>query len=162
MADAMKPSPPKPPAPKKPVVHKRTRKDIPAATKEKDISSRAFAAQEDDQKRSRGYAPYIQLLINAKIGKHAYQIYRPHLPLQPEFMDNEVVMDDTHPSSTTAREVAEAARNAPGPPPQLKTRDEQMSFLVSTIRGMEKNTSEILLNQKSLERIVEKSSMTWM
>ena len=65
------------------------------------------------------------------------------------------MMDDTHPSSATAREVAEAARNAPGPPPQLKTRDEQMSFLVSTIRGMEKNIFEILLNQKSLERIVE-------
>ncbi|KAE8782115.1 hypothetical protein D1007_44495 [Hordeum vulgare] len=33
--------------------------------------------------------------------------------------------------------------------------DEQMPFLVSTIQGMQKNVSEILLNQKSLERIVE-------
>ncbi|KAE8819493.1 nucleolysin tiar [Hordeum vulgare] len=38
---------------------------------------------------------------------------------------------------------------------ELKTRDEQMSFLVSTIQGMEKNISEILLKHKSLERIVE-------
>ncbi|KAE8787399.1 hypothetical protein D1007_38672 [Hordeum vulgare] len=30
-----------------------------------------------------------------------------------------------------------------------------MSFLVSTIQGMEKKVSDILLNQKSLERIVE-------
>ncbi|KAI4993804.1 hypothetical protein ZWY2020_008117 [Hordeum vulgare] len=65
-------------------------------------------------------------------------------------------MDDTHPSSATDRETAETARNSPAPPPQLKTRDEQMSFLVSTIPWMEKNISVILLNQKSLERIVEK------
>ncbi|KAE8783779.1 pumilio-like protein 1 [Hordeum vulgare] len=97
---------------------------------------------------------------SAKIDKHAYQLDRPHLPLQPEFEDNIVVMDDTHSSSATAREAAqavavEAARNAPTPPPQLKTRDEQMSFLISTIRGMEKNISEILLNQKNLERIMK-------
>ncbi|KAE8803480.1 hypothetical protein D1007_20711 [Hordeum vulgare] len=54
--------------------------------------------------------------------------------------------------SATAQE---AARYAPAPTPHLKTRDEHMSFLVSTIQGMEKKVSEILLNQKSLERIVE-------
>ena len=36
-----------------------------------------------DQKRPCGYAPYIQMLINAKLGKHAYILYRPHLPLWP-------------------------------------------------------------------------------
>ncbi|KAE8811123.1 hypothetical protein D1007_12118 [Hordeum vulgare] len=30
-----------------------------------------------------------------------------------------------------------------------------MAFLISTIEGMEKNITDILLNQKSLERIVE-------
>ncbi|KAE8781486.1 hypothetical protein D1007_45268 [Hordeum vulgare] len=57
----------------------------------------------------------------------------------------------------TAREAAqaEASRNAPAPTPQLRTRDEQMSFLVGTIQGMEKKISEIFLNYKSLERIVE-------
>ncbi|KAE8771357.1 putative receptor protein kinase ZmPK1 [Hordeum vulgare] len=55
----------------------------------------------------------------------------------------------------TTREAAKAARNALAQPPELKTREEEMSFLVSTIQGMEKNISEILLNQKSLERIVE-------
>ncbi|KAE8809315.1 putative LRR receptor-like serine/threonine-protein kinase [Hordeum vulgare] len=63
-------------------------------------------------------------------------------------------------NSATAREATEAvateaARNSPTQPPQLKTRDEQMSFLVSTIQGMEKKVSEILPKQKSLERIVE-------
>ncbi|KAE8816015.1 nucleolin [Hordeum vulgare] len=62
-----------------------------------------------DQKRSYGYAPYIQMIINAKIGKHAYLLDRPHLPLQPEFEYNEVVMDSSHPSSTIAQEAAEAA-----------------------------------------------------
>ena len=38
-----------------------------------------------DKKRSYGYAPYIQMLINAKIGKHAYLLDRHNLPLQPEF-----------------------------------------------------------------------------
>ncbi|KAE8795499.1 hypothetical protein D1007_29583 [Hordeum vulgare] len=37
----------------------------------------------------------------------------------------------------------------------LKTMSGQMEFLISTTRGMEKNTSNILLNQKSLESIVE-------
>ncbi|KAE8810090.1 hypothetical protein D1007_13148 [Hordeum vulgare] len=96
------------------------------------------------------------MIINAKIGKHAYQLDRPQFPLHPEFKDNEVVMDHTHPSSATSREAAEAvavkaARNARAPPPQLRTIDDQMSFLVSTIRGMEKNISEIFLNQKSRE-----------
>ena len=41
-----------------------------------------------DQKRSCGYAPYIQMFIDAKLGKHVYLLDRPHLPLQPEFEDN--------------------------------------------------------------------------
>ncbi|KAE8782944.1 hypothetical protein D1007_43636 [Hordeum vulgare] len=86
---------------------------------------------------------------------------KPSAPKKPsEFENNIAVMDDTHPSSATAREAieatsAEASRNAPAPPHKLKTRDEQMSFLVSAIQGMEKNISEILLNHKSLDRIVE-------
>ncbi|KAE8818232.1 nucleolysin tiar [Hordeum vulgare] len=50
---------------------------------------------------------------------------------------------------------AEAARNRPPPVAQLKTQDEQMTFLVSSVQGMEKNIQEILQSQKSLERVVE-------
>ncbi|KAI4972835.1 hypothetical protein ZWY2020_003760 [Hordeum vulgare] len=69
-------------------------------------------------------------------------------------------MDESHPSLGTAREAAEApaveaSRNAPTPTPQLRTTEEEMSFLVSNIQGMEKKVFEILLNQKSLKRIVE-------
>ncbi|KAE8782550.1 nucleolin [Hordeum vulgare] len=75
-----------------------------------------------DQKRSCGYGPYIQMLINAKIGKHAYLLDHPHLPLQPEFEDNVVVLDETDPSSAATRMApeaaeAEAARNEPPPVP---------------------------------------------
>ncbi|KAE8796397.1 nucleolin [Hordeum vulgare] len=61
------------------------------------------------QKRSSGYAPYIQMLFNAKIAKHAYLLDLPHLPVQTEFEDNEVVMDPNYPSSTSTRVHAEAA-----------------------------------------------------
>ncbi|KAI4983740.1 hypothetical protein ZWY2020_025606 [Hordeum vulgare] len=113
-----------------------------------------------DQKRSCGYAPYIKMLINAKLDKHVYLVDRLHLPLQPEFEHNEVVMDDNDPNSTSVRmeaeaAEAEAARNRPPPVPQLITQAVKMKFLVSSIQGMEKNIQEILQSQKSLERVVE-------
>ncbi|KAE8786541.1 hypothetical protein D1007_39598 [Hordeum vulgare] len=50
---------------------------------------------------------------------------------------------------------AEAARNRPPLVLELRTPAEQMTFLVSTVQGMEKNIQEIMQNQKSLERVVE-------
>ena len=52
-----------------------------------------------DQKRSCGFAPHIQLLINSKAGTSTYLLDREHLPLRPEFEDNVVVMDPSHPTS---------------------------------------------------------------
>ena len=63
-----------------------------------------------DQKRSCGYAPYIQMLINSKVGNNIYLLDREHLPLQPELEDCTVTMDASHPSSAVAQEQAEAAR----------------------------------------------------
>ncbi|KAE8811133.1 pumilio-like protein 1 [Hordeum vulgare] len=110
-----------------------------------------------DQKRSCGYAPYIKMLINDKLGKHAHLVDPPHLPLQPEFEDNEVLMDDNDPNSVVTRMTAhvDAARNRPPLVPQLRTPAEKMVYLVRTIQGMEKNIQEILQNHKSLERVVE-------
>ncbi|KAE8800278.1 hypothetical protein D1007_24267 [Hordeum vulgare] len=51
---------------------------------------------------------------------------------------------------------AEATRNRPPPVPQLRTQAKQTEFLVSTAQGKEKNIQEIMQNQKSLERVVEK------
>ncbi|KAI4987784.1 hypothetical protein ZWY2020_028542 [Hordeum vulgare] len=111
--------------------------------------------------------PHIQMLINAKLSKHVYLLDNHHLPLQPHFEDNEVVRDDNDLSSAATRMAAEAAeagaaRNRPPPIPELRNQAEQMAFLVSSVQGMEKNIQEILQNQKSLERVVEKKIMTWM
>ncbi|KAE8804633.1 hypothetical protein D1007_19690 [Hordeum vulgare] len=106
-----------------------------------------------DQKRSCGYAPYFQMLINAKLGKHAYLLDHPRQPLQPEFEDNVVVMDENDTISAATRMAAEAAevevaRNEPPPVPQLTTQAEKMAFLVSSVQDMEKNIEDILQSQK--------------
>ena len=62
-----------------------------------------------DQKRSCGYAPQIQMLINSKVGTNRYLLDREHLPLQPEFEDNVVVMDPSHPTSVEAQEKDQGA-----------------------------------------------------
>ena len=55
-----------------------------------------------NQKRSCGYAPYIHMLINSKLEKNVYALDRLHMPLPPDFGDNVMVMDPSHPTSSTA------------------------------------------------------------
>ena len=43
-----------------------------------------------NQKRSCGYAPQIQMLINSKVGTYTYLLDREHLHLRPDFEDNTV------------------------------------------------------------------------
>ena len=57
-----------------------------------------------DQKRSCGYAPHIQELINSKMGRRTYLLDKEHLPLYPEFEDNIVVMNEEEPSSAQVQE----------------------------------------------------------
>ena len=52
-----------------------------------------------NQKRSCGCAPQIQMLINSKVGTGTYFLDIEHLPLRPDFEDNTVVMDASHPTS---------------------------------------------------------------
>ena len=63
-----------------------------------------------DQKRSCGYAPHIQELINSKMGTDTYLLDKEHLPLYPEFEDNTVEMNEEEPSSMQAHEKREKAR----------------------------------------------------
>ena len=63
-----------------------------------------------DQKRSCGYAPQIQVLINYKMGTCTYLLDKEHLPLRPDFEDNIVVMDEEDPSSVQAHKKREKAR----------------------------------------------------
>ena len=55
-----------------------------------------------DHKRSCGYAPHIQTLINSKVGTGTYLLDKEHLPLRPDFEDNEVVMDASYPTCAEA------------------------------------------------------------
>ena len=63
-----------------------------------------------DQKRSCGYAPHIQELINSKMGTGTYLLDKEHLPIYPDFEDNTVVMTEEDPSSVQAHEKRDKAR----------------------------------------------------
>ena len=63
-----------------------------------------------DQKRSCGYAPHIQELINSKMGTGTYLLDKEHMPIYPDFEDNTVVMDENEPSSVHAQAKKEKAK----------------------------------------------------
>jgi hypothetical protein len=65
-----------------------------------------------DQKMSCGFAPQIQMLINAKFGTGKFLLDREHLPLQPEHEDNEVVMTKDDPNYVQGQEKIAAAKEA--------------------------------------------------
>ena len=52
------------------------------------------------------------MLINSKVGTDTYLLHHEHLPLQPEFEDNVVVMDPSHLTTVEAQEEAQAAAAA--------------------------------------------------
>ena len=117
-----------------------------------------------DQKRSCGYAPHIQMLINSKMGTGTYLLDKEHLPLRPNFEDNEVVMDASHPTCAEAREKienpksAKAAKVAITPDAStvmLKTKQDQLSYLLEATVRIEKGLATLTQNQESLERIIE-------
>lgn len=100
-----------------------------------------------DQKRSCGYAPQIQMLINSKMGKNMYLLDKEHLPLLPEFEDNVVVMDPSHPTSVQAQEKKEKARAekaAKIPSAEeasqvfLKSKKDQLGYLIQAFLRIEK------------------------
>ena len=63
-----------------------------------------------NQKKSCGYAPQIQELIDSKMGTGTYLLDKEHLPLRPDFEDNIVVMTEEDPSLVQAHEKREKAR----------------------------------------------------
>ena len=50
------------------------------------------------------------MVINSKVGTDTYLLDREHLPLSPDFEDNIVVMDASHPTSVEAQEKREKAK----------------------------------------------------
>ena len=117
-----------------------------------------------DQKRSCGYAPHIQELINSKMKQGVYLLDKEHLPLLPDFEDNTVVMDAEDPSSVAAHEKKEKARaeKAAKMPSAveasevfLKSKQDQLGYLIQATLRIEKGLATLTQNQESLERIIE-------
>lgn len=74
-----------------------------------------------DQKSLCCYAPNIHMLINSKMEKHIFTLDRPHLPLCPDFEDNIVVMDPSHPTAAIAHAEQEVAGDTSAPLPKTRT-----------------------------------------
>jgi len=84
--------------------------DVPQKIKVMSLIVETIKRTAADQKRSCGYAPYIQELINSKMGTGTYLLDKEHLPLYPEYEYNEVVMNENEPSSAQAQEKRAKAK----------------------------------------------------
>ena len=84
--------------------------DVPQKFKVMSLIVETIKSTAADQKRSCGYAPHIQVLINSKMGTNIYLLDKEHLPLRPEFEDNTVVMNEDDPSSVQAQEKRAKAK----------------------------------------------------
>src|SRR5215216_1266216 len=101
------------------------------------------------------------MLINSQMVTCTYLLDRDPLPLRPDFEDNEVVMDASHPTSVEAlekREKAKARKQSKVPDVSavnLKTKQDQLSYLLEATVRIEKGLATQTQNQESLERIIE-------
>ena len=104
------------------------------------------------------------MLINSKVGTGTYLLDKEHIPLRPDFEDNEVVMDASHPTSVEAHEKIEkakatkAAKAASAPDASivnLKTKQDQLTYLLEATLRIEKSLANLTKNQDSLGRIIE-------
>ncbi len=102
--------------------------------------------------------------MNYKMGTGIYLLDKEHLPIRPDFEDNQVVMTENEPSSAQAQAKKEKARKekAAKMPTQeeaseyfLKTKQEQLGYLIASTLRIEKGLATLTQNQASLERIME-------
>ena len=86
------------------------------------------------------------------------------MPIYPDFEDNQVVMNENEPSSVQAQEKKEKAKKekAAKMPTQeeaseyfLKSKQDQLGYLIASTLRIEKGLATLTQNQESLERIVE-------
>ena len=87
-----------------------------------------------------------------------------HIPLYHEFEDDTVVMNEEEPSSVQAQEKrakakAEKAARMPSVEESsqvyLKSKQDQLGYLIQATLRIEKGLATLTQNQESLERIVE-------
>ena len=64
--------------------------DVPQKFKVTSLIVETIKRTAADQKRSCGYAPHIQVLINSKMGTGTYLLDKEHLPLRPEFEETQL------------------------------------------------------------------------
>ena len=98
------------------------------------------------------------------MGTCTYLLDKEHLPLHPDFEDNTVVMNEEDPTSVQAHEKKEKARAekaARMPTVEeasqvfLKTKQDQLGYLIQSTLRIEKGLATLTQNQESLERIIE-------
>ena len=98
------------------------------------------------------------------MGTGIYLLDKEHLPIRPDFEDNQVVMPENEPSSAQAQAKKEKARKekAAKIPTQeeaseyfLKTKQEQLGYLIASTPRIEQGLATLTQNQASLERIME-------
>ena len=117
-----------------------------------------------DSQQSCGYAPHIQMLINSNMGKGIYLLDKEHLPLRPDREDKTIIMDASDPTFVEAqekREKAKAEKAAKMPSAEeasqvfLKSKQDQLGYLIQATLRIEKGLATLTQNQESLERIIE-------
>ena len=138
--------------------------DVPQKFKVMSLIVETIKRTAADQKRSCGYASQIQELINSKMGTGTYLLDKEHMPIYPDFEDNIVVMDEDEPSSMQAqakreKERAEKAAKMPTTDEAsqyfLKSKQDQLGYLIASTLRIEKGLATLTQNQESLERIME-------
>ena len=129
--------------------------DVPRKFKVMSLIVETIKRTAADQKRSCGYAQQIQELINSKMGTGIYLLDKEHLPIRPDFEDNQVVMTENEPSSVQAQEKKEKARKekAAKMPTQeeaseyfLKNKHEQLGYLIASTLRIEKGLATLTQN----------------
>ena len=85
------------------------------------------------------------MLINSGVEKGTYLLDKRHLRLRPDFEDNEVVMDASHPTSVEGQEKIAQAKadkqaSASGAP---KTKQDQLNHLLEATLRIEKSLSNL-------------------
>jgi hypothetical protein len=104
------------------------------------------------------------MLINSQMGTGTYLLDKEHLPLRPDFEDNTVVMNAEDPTSVEAqekREKAKAEKAAKMPSVEeasqvfLKSKQDQLGYLIQATLRIEKGLATLTRNQESLDRIIE-------
>ena len=98
------------------------------------------------------------------MGTGTYLLDKDHMPIYPDFEDNQVVMDEDEPSFVHAQAKKEKARTEKStkmPTMEeasqyfLKSKQDQLGYLIASTLRIEKGLATFTQNQESLERIME-------